>query len=832
MKISVNWIKQFTDINGTVDELVERIGKQLGEVERVIDLGERYQGVVVAKVVTCEKHPDADKLSICMIDDGGATKTVERNQQGLVQVVCGAPNVKAGLLVAWIPPGAIVPSSYDEEQFKLEVRPLRGVNSNGMLASSSELAISDDHDGILEIDKPAKPGDSFAKLYELDDYIIEIENKMFTHRPDCFGILGVAREIAGIENISFTSPDWYQEALPVKISTEHTLSVNVVNEIPDLVRRFMVVPMSNIAIKNSPIIMQSYLRRLGMKSVNNVVDITNFVMLLTGQPLHAFDYDKAAALDGSASATLVVRHPKKAEKISLLNGKTIEPHEDAIMIATKTHLVGVGGVMGGTDIEIDTSTKNIILEVANFDMYSVRKSSMVHGLFTDAVTRFSKGQSPLQNEQVLAYSAKMLGELGGAQVAGDIIDNHKNLPLPATVQVRVEFINSRLGLKLTELEIKKLLENVEFKVAVDDDLLKIAVPFWRMDIEIPEDVVEEVGRLYGYDKLAPWLPMRDLTPAPRGQLLELKSRVRSILAQSGANELLTHSFVHGDLFEKTGQNKDEAYQLNNALSPDLQYYRLTLTPSLLSKVHLNIKANFDEFALFEISKTHDKTHLEKSGKLPEEMQKVAFVYSSNGKEFNGAPYYQAKAILDFLGKKLGLELEYTAVTDETTNNLTAPFNIDRSAYVTDKKSGTFLGIIGEYRASVRKALKLPRQIAGFEIGTEGLMSAIDGSSRYRVLSRFPSTHQDISFKLASSVTYKELADVILATLNTARESKQYDFRLSALDIYRNESNQSHKHIAFHVELSHPERTLVTDEMNELLATIAHNASQVLKAERL
>lgn len=832
MKVSINWIKQFTDITSTVDELVEKIGAQIGEVEEVIDLGERYQGIVIAKVVTCDKHPDADKLSVCMVDDGGVTEGVDRNDQGLVQVVCGAPNVRAGLMVAWIPPGAIVPSSFNDEEFKLEVRPLRGVNSNGMLASSSELDISDDHAGILEIDRPSKPGDAFAKLYELDDYIIDIENKMFTHRPDCFGILGVAREIAGIESISFTSPGWYQKALPLKISAKQTLRVEVLNEIPELVRRFIVLPMSNITIKKSPIIMQSYLRRLGMKSVNNVVDITNFVMLLTGQPLHAFDYDKAAALDSSSSATLVVRHPKKAETVSLLNGKTIEPHQDAIMIATKTHLVGVGGVMGGTEIEIDKSTKNIILEAANFDMYSVRKSSMAHGLFTDAVTRFSKGQSPLQNEQILAYAAKLMSEYAGAQVAGDILDNHKNLPSPSLVQVRTEFINSRLGLNLSAKDIKKLLENVEFNVASDSDRLKISVPFWRTDIEIPEDVVEEVGRLYGYDKLPLALPRRDLTPAPRDKLIELKARIRTILAQSGANELLTHSFVHGDLLEKTGQNKDEAYQISNALSPDLQYYRLSLTPSLLSKVHQNIKAGYSEFALFELGKAHDKLHLEKDTHLPEEMEMIALIYASNNKNDSGAPYYQAKVLLDYLGKELGLEFEYAAVADEPKYNVTAPFNHDRSAYVTDKKSGAFIGIIGEYKSSVSKALKLPPRVAGFEIGTEGLLSAIDGSSSYRVLSRFPSTNQDISFKVVSSVTYKELTDVILKALNAAKKSKQYDFSLSALDIYQDEKDRAHKHIAFHVTLSHLERTLVTEEVNSLLDQVATDAHRALKAVRL
>src|SRR5690349_18413249 len=196
MKVSVNWLRQFTDIDISIDELVEKIGAQLGAVEEVIDLGKKYQGIIIAKVVSCEKHPNADKLSVCWIDDGGLATGVERNEHGLIRVVCGAPNVREGLSVVWLPPGVTVPASYDKDPFVLEARELRGVVSNGMLASASELAIGDDHNGIVEVEMEVVPGSSFAEVYQLNDYIIDIENKMFTHRPDCFGILGVAREVA------------------------------------------------------------------------------------------------------------------------------------------------------------------------------------------------------------------------------------------------------------------------------------------------------------------------------------------------------------------------------------------------------------------------------------------------------------------------------------------------------------------------------------------------------------------------------------------------------------------------------------------------------------
>ncbi len=834
MKISVSWLREFTDIKISVDELVKKIGAQLGEVEEVTSLGERYDGVVIAKVVECEKHPNADKLNVCKIDDGGATKGVKRDSNGLVQVVCGAPNVRAGISVAWIPPGAIVPSTYDKEQFKLDVRPLRGVDSNGMLGSAKELQVSDDHDGILIVDKPAKPGTSFAQLYELDDYIIDIENKMFTHRPDCFGILGVAREIAGIQNIKFTSPKWYLHSLPIKASkSDKKLPLTVKNEIPELVPRFMAVPLSDIKVTKSPIIMQSYLSRLGVKPINNVVDITNFIMVLTGQPTHAYDYDKVAAQDNSKTGTLAARYPKKGEKLVLLNGKTIQPHDKAIMIATEKRPIGIGGVMGGTDTEVDSDTKNIILECASFDMYSIRKTSMTHGLFTDAVTRFNKGQSPLQNDVVLTYAVGMLQKLANAELAGKVVDTaaHKSQGFWKGIHTSNDFINERLGLKLSTPEIATLLKNVEISVSTNGKNLIASPPFWRTDLQIPEDLVEEVGRLYGYDYLHLILPKRDITPAQRDEMLLIKSHVRDSLSRAGANEVLTYSFVHGDLFDKTGQDKKQAYQISNALSPDLQYYRLTLTPSLLDKVHMNIKSGYNEFALFEIGKSHNKTHLEKDSKLPVELEMIAAVYAAITKaKSDGASFYKARVLLDYLGKSFGLDLVYKPVDDKPDYPVTAPFNFQRSAYVMDGKSGTFLGIIGEYKASVRKAMKLPENSAGFEIGTEGIQSAQTNQSAYKPLSKFPSTHQDISFKVASDVSYADLENCVKTQLGKAEKEHGYQCFLEPIDIFSKDN--ATKHISFRISLSHPDRTLVTQEVNSLLDTIASSAKEKVKANRL
>lgn len=841
MKISLTWIKEFTDIKDTEEELIAKIGAQLGAVEEVTHLGKRYADVIVAKVVACEKHPNADKLSVCKIDDGGKIKSVKRDKDGRVQVVCGAPNVRVGLTVAWLPPAAIVPATYDKEQFRIEAREIRGEMSNGMLASGRELDFNDDHEGILALDKRAEPGESFAEVYKLNDTIIDIENKMFTHRPDCFGILGVAREIAGIEQIKFTSPEWYLKELDAFKVDGSPLKLEVKNELPELVPRFMMVPMSNVHVSKSPLMIQSFLQRIGIKAINNVVDITNFVMALTGQPLHAFDYDKVAAQDKTDTATVIVRHPKKGEKISLLNGKTIEPDTRSIMIASRSRLLAVAGVMGGNDTEVDFDTKNIILECANFDMYATRRASMSNGLFTESVTRFNKGQSPLQNDNILAYTIAWVKKLTGGAVASSAHDikhlkgwaKSSGFAVNKPVTTNPIFINERLGLSLTKSEITKLLENVEFIVEGKGEELEITAPFWRTDIEIAEDVVEEVGRLYGYDHLPLELPKRDLTPTAKNSLLEFKAKLRNILSAAGSNEVLTYSFVHGKLLEKVGQNPEIAYQLSNAISPDLQYYRLSLLPSLLEKIHPNIKEGNAQFALFEINKTHDKTNTHEDN-LPIEEERIAWVVATDPKISKGlgSAYYQAKYYVQHLLSSIGIDptfesIKYQPQTD-TGKQALAPFELKRSAYV--KVDGKLLGIVGEIRQEVSKNLKLPPYVAGFELDVQ-MLEEYKQPKVYQPLSRFPSTEQDISLKVELKVTYREVVDIVESVLSAASQEHGYHTEVSPVDVYKAKGAEA-KHITLRIRLTHYERTLTTEEVNKLLSEIAKVAKQTLKASRL
>lgn len=862
MKISINTLKFINQhyksagdpaANG-VDDLVERIGAQLGAVEEIVPVGDKYQHALIVRVVTCEPHPDSDHMHICMIDDGGKADNVERDENGHVQVVCGAPNARAGMLAVWLPPGTTVPSTYfDIDSFVLGTRQLRGVVSNGMLASPKELALGENHEGILEITDhadehgPYEPGTLFADAFGFSgDHVIEIENKMFTHRPDCFGWIGVAREIEGIYHRPYKSADWYTLNPEFPGIEAEELPLEIRNELPDMVPRFTAVVLSNVEVKPSPVWLQAELSRVGLRSINNIVDYTNFFMLETGQPLHAYDYDKVKALSNSDGAVVVVRHPNPDEKLLLLNGKEIFPRQKAMLIATDKQAIGLGGIMGGGDTEVDENTKNIIVECANFDMYETRRTSMTHGIFSDAATRFTKGQSPLQNRAVIAKITDEIRKFAGGKVASQLIDiNH--LPddvmqrgsLQAPVVVSRQFINERLGFDLSAEEMKALLENVEFGVELQGDELTVTSPFWRTDVEIPEDVVEEVGRLYGYDHLPLVLPKRSVMPSPINPVLKIKNDIRKVLVAAGANELLTYSFVHGNLLDKVGQDSGLAYQLSNALSPDLQCYRLGITPSLLSAVHSNIKSGYDEFALFEIGFVHNTNETDNED-LPREINSLAFVFAANAKSASarpGAPYYQARAFLTHLLANFSamsiVRFEPLAESDLSNapwlQQMCAPYDPGRSAVLRDS-NGTAWGVVGEFRPGVRKSLKLPDCVAGFELDPLLFLKTL-GKNNYVPLPRFPKIEQDICLKVPGQTTYSKVFDFVWREVGATCPENTLP-SLGPVDIYQRQEDPDHKQITLRLGLASYERTLTDQEVAAILDKIAAAAAKELQAERV
>lgn len=830
MIISVNWLKKFTDIDISIGELAALIGARLVEIEEVTDFGSKYKDVVVARVVEASRLEGSDHLNITKLDDGGVTTGVERDENGYVQVVCGAPNVRAGIMIAWLPPKTVVPNTAsDTEPFVLDARKLRGVMSNGMIASARELALFDEHEGILELDEAIQPGADFAKAYELDDYLLDIENKSLTHRPDCFGIIGFAREIAAIQGKQFRTPEWLMDITPdFGANAQTTEAPKVTIDDPVLSDRYQAVVVSGAdGKKMSPLHIQTYLGRVGVRPINAIVDVTNYLMMLTGQPLHAFDYDKLIAV-GGGSADVHIRAAHIGESLELLDGRTLELTPDDIVIAAGDTPISLAGAMGGASTEIDENTKTIIIESATFNLYKLRATQMRHGMFSEAMTRFTKGQPAELGAPVLAEAVRMMYKLAGTERVSDVAEAYPGKADVPAIVLETKKVNDILGSDFTRQEVISTLKYVEFVVVMDDSekAMRIMPPYWRADIHIDEDVVEEVGRLVGYDDIPAVLPTRDFTAVQPASLDTLRANIRKALVRAGANEVLTYSFVHGDVLRKATQNPDESYRITNSISPDLQYYRQSITPSLLGLVHPNSKNGYDDFAIFELNKVHRKTVEPLGiGEVPAEMHRIGFVVTHK-KQQSGAPFYQAKRMLEYLTDSLGLVLEYKPFTSDETFTFAKPFELSRSARIVDVASNQTIGIVGEYKAVVARSFKLPVYTAGFELLTEGIMLALEHKGQsYSPLSRYPSTERDICFQIDEAVTYREIVRSIESALN----EMTLETSILPIDFYKLEDSVM-KNITIRIKFTSHFHTLASEEVSGMMKKIIASVIDATRAK--
>ena len=792
MRISLNWLKKFVNINIDNVELEKIIDSRLVEIEEIIDESKKYDNIFVAKVIECEAIPETH-LHLCKIDAG---KHELAGEDGLVQVVCGAPNVHAGMLAAWIAPGAIVPQSVHEDApFVIGKRKMLGqYDSFGMLAGADELDFGDDHSGIVEIDpEMAKPGDKLADVFELNDTILDIENKSLTHRPDCFGIIGFAREVAGILNQKFDTKVFDDKNLDIATSA---ISISDSSICP---RYSALVLKKHGELKKKYLTwVDTMLAKSGMRPVDPIVDATNFLMLLTGQPLHAFDYDKFLAVGGTSEPKIGVRLANEGERLVLLDDTEVKLIPTDIVITSNNIPVALAGAMGGKSTMIDENTKNIILESATFSLYNLRKTQMAHGIFSEAITRFTKGQPAYQTLEVAKNCATMLGQ--GFEIA-EAFDSgyHKENNV---VKITTSEINGLLGTNYSKEKIVKTLENVEFKVEESENGLTVTAPAWRTDIHIKEDVIEEIGRLNGYDNIAPVLP-KHATSEPN-KMIKLKSRIREFLSHTGANELLTYTFVHGDLIEKVGQDVKESYRLVNSISPELQYLRQQIVPSLLVKSYENLKAKHQEFALFEMNQVFLRSNGVDEDGVPVANNNLAMVVANSGEE---TKYYIAKKHLEALVEKLGLNLTFKKFEPA---KYAAYFEPKRSAsiYVGD----IMIGRIGEIKFSVLNKLKLPRGVAAFELSLDELVKLATFKKASHEISDFPTVSRDLT--ITTDKSYETIVNKIEAKL----AEKDLIFEVTPTSIYQPEDKTT-KNISFHLSFADKNKTLesgeILDLMNEL-----------------
>jgi len=813
MKLAIKVVEEYTGIKIELDELLNILSSKIGEVEDINNLSEMYKGIFVAQITYKEEHPDAQKLCIYKI-------TIGEDED--IQVVAGDKTLEVGDKVAYIVPRSIVPSTYKtSEEFEIKAIKMRGILSNGMLCSEKELNIGPDHNRVLKLDINAPVGENFATYFGFDDIVLDIENKALTNRGDLFGILGLAREIAGGKNVKFSSPDWYKG----EIYTVEGESINleIENQASALCSRYVGAVIDNIRIQESPVWLKSILLKSGIRPINNIVDITNYLSVLVGQPLHAFDYDKVVEKDqnSNGNAKIVVRLAKDGETIHTLDNNLVTLKSDTLVIADSTNPIAIAGVIGGMDTEVDINTTRIILESANFDRFNIRKTSMSLGIFTDAVTRFTKALDPNQCLNVLQYASSLIKELSGGEISSKIVDVYPEIVEPRIITLSISKLNEHLGTTLSKEEIKNILENIEYNISENhesEDYLTVQSPTFRTDISIPEDIHEDIGRIYGYEKILPVLPLREISASNKNKLLALKSKIRSILSNSGANEIITYSFVGKDLIERSNQDANLAYHLKNALSPDLAFMRTSLLTSMLSKAQENIQRNIPTLCMYEFNIAHQKGNMDKF-QLPHEQWNMSLLFSTRESLFEGNPYYQVKRYLGKVFDTLGIEgVEYRLISKSSERNLALwimnlipIFNEKGSALVIYK--GNVIGIVGDIKRNVKDNFKLPKYTAGLEIDIQKLAKFKTNKKSISNNSKYPSITQDITIVVENKIEYNEIEKTLYNIIN----SKNRKANIECLDIYSKDNIT--KNITVRISIEHMDRTLRDKDFEKILEKI-------------
>ena len=628
----------------------------------------------------------------------------------------------------------------------------------------------DDHSGIVEIaPDTAQPGMPIADLFELNDLVLEIENKSLTHRPDCFGIIGFAREVAGILGVKFN-----EECLESSIKQFSTVPTITIQS-PEICQRYSAIVMGKHGeIEKKYLSWQdTILSKAGMKPISPIVDATNYLMLLTGQPLHAFDYDKFIAVGETKEPEIKVRLARDGEKLELLDDTMVALNENDIVICSGDKPVALAGAMGGKSTMIDEDTRNIIIESATFSLYNLRKTQMAHGIFSEAITRFTKGQPVYQTLSVAEKCAGMLAD--GFQISA-VADNYPNSQKQIVVKITTDEINRLLGTDYSVKTIETTLSNVGFRIGISGEQMAIEVPAWRTDIHIKEDIVEEVGRLLGYDSIVPTLPLH--ATADKNSMWEFKKQLRQLLTRFGANEVLNYSFVSERLLKHANQDPQNSYKVINSISPDLQYERQSIVPSLLEKAYKNEKMPVEKFAIYEMNQIYRKDLGLNVENVPNMKMSLGLVVTE--RKNKETAFYKAKKYAERIFNELNVIAEFLPI--KSKNAETMPFEMKRSAEMW--VNGDYLGVIGEFKNSVKNEFKLAPYLAGFEIDLDVLMRHMSHKKQIKVQEM---KHEDLT--VTSDKSYGETLKEV---------TKQYPDAVITPGVVYQAENQTDKNMTFHI----------------------------------
>ena len=790
MKVSLKWLREYVPVSLRPEELAHKLtmaGIEVGEVETV---GGEWDGVCAGRVREVNKHPNADRLTLCTVDLPDES----------FEVICGAPNVAAGQNIAFARVGAQLFDGRSGKPVKLKKAKIRGVVSNGMICSEKELGMSEEHEGILVLPEDAPPG--MPLLEYLGDSVLELE--LTPNRPDCLSMLGVAQEVAALTGQRITAPDvaYPEDPKPV----EEYATVEIAD--PDLCSRYTASVVTGLRLGPSPQWMQERLKASGMRPINNVVDVTNYVMLEYGQPLHAFDYDKVK------DHHIIVRRARAGEKLATLDGENRALDPEMLVIADPDGAVGLAGVMGGANTEVTESTTTLLLESANFDNVNIRRTSMRLRLRTEASIRFDKGLSPGLPPKGLVRATQLLTELAGGTAASGIIDVYPGAREQAPLHITESRIAQVLGVAVPLSRVRGVLESLGFECGeAGDGKLRVSAPYWRSDISIEDDLVEEVARITGYDDI-PTTPLSgripNTVPDP-GR--DLRERARDILAGCGMQEVVNYSLSDLRALENAGLSAlavKTPLRVANPLRSEQEYLRVSLRPGLLANVEHNRKYHQGPLLMFETG----KVYLPVEGELPEEREILAAVVTGDPDDpMDG--FLRAKGVLETLLGRLGVEARFQRGEADGLHP-------GRVVELTSRDD--VLGLLGEVHPWAVEAFDIEGDsVYVFEIDLGKLLEHLPVGSRYKPVSRYPGALRDLALVVDAETPSTAVQEVITSfPLVTS---------VDLFDVYSGgQIAEGKKSLAFRVLYQSPSRTLSEHEVSMVQAQLLEKLGRETGAE--
>lgn len=778
MKISLNWIKDFVDLSGiSVKDIWYRFTMSAAEVDDVVEMGKDIKNVVVGKVVSMEPHPSSGKLKICKVDTG----------KGIVQSVCGAPNVREGILVPFAKEGGSIKKVAEVKKAQVS-----GVDSCGILCSASEIGISDNHEGVLILDGDYAPGTDIKSIIPMDDVIIEIDNKSLTNRPDLWGHYGIAREMAAIFRRTL-------KPLEIAEGLENSSlpDLNIKIEDPRKCYRYTGLKINNIKTRVSPLEMQVRLYYCGMRPISLIVDLTNYLMMETGQPMHAFD---KRLVDG-----IIIKSTSAPMKFHTLDSVERTIPEDVLMICNLEKPVAIAGIMGGENSEVASDTDGIILESANFEGASLRKNSTKIGLRTEASARFEKMLDPNLTAVSVKRFVKLLKDAQKDVVISSNLTDVYPVPLkPIKITIDKPYIDKYIGNIVTSEEIVSILRSLEFGVQQEGDLFYIDVPSFRStkDITIKADIIEEISRIYGYDNIVPQTIEVALQPLDYNEIRLADHKVRELLSEKFAfSEVNSYIWYNNTYNSSIGIEARGNVKLLNPHARDMNTLRDSMVPTMLEFAEVNRKG-FDDFSIYEIGGVFNAPDTKSKCS---EHKNLCLLAASKLKD-EDTLFYTLKGITTaMLGVLKNMEPEY--VPAESKESQTPWLHPVKSVEV--KLNGQLLGTISAVHPQIRQKMDKKLNMIFAELNLTELHSIEPKAVKYKEPSRYPEVTLDYSFLADTSVPF----DKIKADIGAYTSSILADYGF--VDIYKGKGlPEGKKSMTFRFVLGSRDKTLASEEINE------------------